>query len=73
MQPGVEAGVDVLIAGETDNCGFRFASECGIPLIETSHEVCENPGFRHFSQMLAQQFPELRVSFFENMCPYVTF
>jgi putative NIF3 family GTP cyclohydrolase 1 type 2 len=73
MQPGVEAGVDVFIAGETDNYGFRFASECGIPLIETSHEVSENPGFRHFSKMLAQQFPELRVSFFENPCPYVTF
>jgi len=72
IQPGVEAGVDVFIAGETDNYGFRYAAECGIPLIETSHEVSENPGFRHFSEMLKERFPSLRVSFFENTCPYVT-
>ncbi|NOY75007.1 MAG: hypothetical protein GXP32_04360 [Kiritimatiellaeota bacterium] len=34
-----EHGCDVFIAGESDNMGFRFAEECGIPMIETSHEV----------------------------------
>jgi putative NIF3 family GTP cyclohydrolase 1 type 2 len=73
FEPWVRAGCDVLIAGETDNYGFRYAAECGIALIETSHEVCENPGFRHFSEMLAERFPDLDVSFFENTCPYQTY
>jgi putative NIF3 family GTP cyclohydrolase 1 type 2 len=70
FEPYVQAGCDVLIAGETDNYGFRYAAECGIPLIETSHEVVENPGFAHFAQMLAEAFPDLNVSFYENVCPY---
>jgi putative NIF3 family GTP cyclohydrolase 1 type 2 len=70
FEPYVRAGCDVLIAGETDNYGFRYAAECGIPLIETSHEVVENPGFRHFAEMLAGQFSDLNVTFFENTCPY---
>lgn len=70
FEPGTNAGVDVFVAGETDNYGFRRASECGIPLIETSHEVCENPGFRHFAEMLAERFANLSVIFYENTCPY---
>jgi putative NIF3 family GTP cyclohydrolase 1 type 2 len=71
FEPGVRAGVDVFIAGETDNYGFRYASEMGISLIETSHEVCENPGFRVFAGMVREKYPDLRVSFYENKCPYV--
>lgn len=56
---------DVFIAGESDNYGARFSAELGIPLIETDHEVSENPGLRHFTQMLGERFPELNVSFFE--------
>jgi putative NIF3 family GTP cyclohydrolase 1 type 2 len=70
FEPYVRAGCDVLIAGETDNYGFRYAAECGIPLVEISHEVVENPGFRHFAEMLAGAFPDLNVTFFENTCPY---
>lgn len=71
FEPGVRSGVDVFVAGETDNYGFRYAAECGIALIETSHEVCENPGVKHFSHMLAERFPDLRVTFYENHRPYV--
>jgi putative NIF3 family GTP cyclohydrolase 1 type 2 len=70
FEPSIRAGCDVLIAGETDNYGFRYAAECDIPLIETSHELCEIPGFRHFSEMLAKEFSNLDVTFFENTCPY---
>ena len=70
FEPTIRAGCDALIAGETDNYGFRYAAECGIPLIETSHEVVENPGFRHFSEMLTEAFSNLNVTFFENTCPY---
>ena len=62
----VEHDCDVFIAGEADNMGFRFALECGIPMIETSHEVSENNGLRKFTQLIAEEFPALDVDFFEN-------
>jgi putative NIF3 family GTP cyclohydrolase 1 type 2 len=59
-------GVDVLIAGESDNYGFRFAAEWDVPMIETSHETSENPGIRRFADVLAGAFPGLKVRFHEN-------
>ena len=64
----VEQGCDVFIAGESDNYGFRFAAECGIPMIETSHELSENPGLRLFTEMLAEALPEIEFRFYENPC-----
>jgi putative NIF3 family GTP cyclohydrolase 1 type 2 len=66
----IEQGCDVFIAGESDNYGFRFAAECGIPMIETSHELSENDGLRRFTEMLAQAFPDVRCRFFENPCAW---
>ncbi len=68
QQSLAEKGCDVFIAGESDNIGMRFARECGIPMIETSHEISENPGLRHFAEMLSEAFPQLDVKFFENPC-----
>ncbi len=62
----IEMGADVFIAGESDDYGFRFAAECGIPMIETAHDLSENPGLRHFAQMLQGRFPEVQVGFYEN-------
>ena len=59
---------DVFIAGESDNYGFRFAQECGIPMIETSHEISENPGLRRFTEMAAGIFPGVEFRFYENKC-----
>lgn len=59
---------DVFIAGESDNYGFRFAVEAGVPMIETSHELSENPGLRRFTDMLQQAFPDVQFSFYENAC-----
>jgi putative NIF3 family GTP cyclohydrolase 1 type 2 len=61
----IEMGCDVLIAGESDDYGFRFSAECGIPMIETGHEISENPGLKHFSRMLQERFPEIQVRFYE--------
>jgi putative NIF3 family GTP cyclohydrolase 1 type 2 len=66
----IEQGCDAFIAGESDNYGFRFSAECGIPMIETSHEISENPGLRHFASMVAEVFPAVRVHFFENSCAW---
>jgi putative NIF3 family GTP cyclohydrolase 1 type 2 len=66
----IEQGCDVFIAGESDNYGFRFAAECGIPMIETSHELSENDGLQRFTDMLSQAFPDVRCRFFENPCAW---
>ena len=56
----------LLIAGESDNYGFRFAVDAGLDMIETSHGVSENPGLRHFGRVLQSKFPEVSVVFYEN-------
>ena len=68
QQSLIEQGCDVFIAGETDNYGFRFSQEVGIPMIETSHELSENPGLRRFTGMLQTTFPGVSFSFYENPC-----
>jgi putative NIF3 family GTP cyclohydrolase 1 type 2 len=65
----IALGCDVMIAGESDNYGFRFCQELGIPMIETSHEVSENPGLRLFAEMLTTEMG-LPVSFYENPLAY---
>ena len=69
QQNMIGRGCDVFIAGESDSYGFRFSAECGVPLIETGHEISENPGLRHFAKMLQARFPELEVSFYECKPP----
>jgi putative NIF3 family GTP cyclohydrolase 1 type 2 len=64
----IEQGCDLFIAGEADNYGFRFAAECGIPMIETSHELSENDGLRQFVNTLYGRFPDVQFQFFENEC-----
>ncbi len=60
QQALIEQGCDDFIAGESDNYGFRFAQEVGIPMIETSHEVSENPGLQ------AEAFPDVAFEFYET-------
>ncbi len=67
QQQLVAMGCDVLIGGESDDYGMRFAADLGIPLIETGHSVSENPGLRRFRDLLAARFADLRVLYYE--CP----
>jgi len=60
--------IDVMIAGETDNYGFRFCTELGIDVIETSHEISENIGLERFAAALKKQFPQIDVRFIEEQC-----
>lgn len=63
----IELGCDAFIAGESDDYGFRFCAECGIPMIETSHVGSENPGLERFAAMLRGRCPELDVHYYA--CP----
>jgi len=66
----LEMGCDALVAGEACSYGFRFSAECGVPMIETSHEDSENPGLRRFCQILSERFPDLDVRFYELPRPW---
>jgi putative NIF3 family GTP cyclohydrolase 1 type 2 len=63
-----QLGCDAFIGGESDCYAFRFAIECGIAMIETSHEGSENPGLVQFTEMLTEAFPEVGFEFYENEC-----
>jgi putative NIF3 family GTP cyclohydrolase 1 type 2 len=64
QQQDIARHCDVLIGGEGDSYGLHFASELGIPFIETGHEVSENPGLAHWVLVLEKRFPELEVVFY---------
>jgi putative NIF3 family GTP cyclohydrolase 1 type 2 len=66
----LEMGCDALIAGEACSYGFRFSAECGVPMIETTHEGSENPGLARFWRMLQERFPDLSIQFVEVPSPW---
>ena len=57
---------DLFIAGETDEYALQFAIDAGIPLIETSHAVSENPGVRIFADRLAGDIKPIPVTCYQN-------
>ena len=61
----ISRGADGLIAGEMDDYAMRYVIDAGVPMVETGHAVSENIGLEHFAQMLREEFPELKVVFFE--------
>ena len=70
MQSILKYGCDVFIAGESDNYGMHFAWESGVPMIETSHEVSENPGLAEYAQELQAMLPNVPVHYYENPMPW---
>ncbi|MBM4050405.1 MAG: hypothetical protein FJ279_35365 [Planctomycetes bacterium] len=64
MQRLLELGADGFIAGETDEYGLTFASDAGVPLIETGHAASENIGLELFAQQVQRDFPGLKVATF---------
>lgn len=70
MQSILKYDCDVFIAGESDNYGMHFARDSGVPLIETSHEVSENPGLAQFAEELQAKLPDIPVQFYENPMPW---
>ncbi len=66
----IERGADVLIAGESDEYGFTFAADSGVPMIETGHSVSENLGMKHFGEMLQGKVPSIKTVFFDATRPF---
>jgi putative NIF3 family GTP cyclohydrolase 1 type 2 len=68
MQALIQEGCDVVIAGESDNIAMRFAVDQGIPLIESSHDVNEAPGWRAFADLIQAAHPQLTVRTVDPYC-----
>jgi putative NIF3 family GTP cyclohydrolase 1 type 2 len=68
IQSLIAMGVDVMIAGESDNYGMRFCTEIGIDLIETSHETSEMPGLVRLGELIAADFKGLDVRIHQQDC-----
>ena len=71
MEKLVELGCEAFIAGESDSYGHHFARESGVYMIETGHEVSENPGLQLMVDWMKEHFPDLEVSYFETPPAYV--
>jgi len=65
QQQLIELKPEVFIAGESDCYGFIFASDAGIIMIETSHEVSENFGIKAFEEKM-QKDVDVPVVYYEN-------
>lgn len=72
LRQGITHGADVAIAGEMDEYLIRFAVEAGIPVIETSHQLSEEIGLRHYAEVLRRRFPALKVVPWFTGRPYQT-
>jgi len=68
----LELGAEALIAGETDDYTMRAMIDVGVPIIETSHAESENPGLRHFAEILQGCFLDVPVRFIECKRPWIT-
>lgn len=62
----------VLIAGEMDEYSEYYILDAGVNMIEVGHSVSENIGLKHFSDILKQHYPDVKVVFFECLKPWLT-
>ena len=72
LRRGIEHGADVAVAGEMDEFQMRFAAEAGIPVIETSHQLSEEIGLRHYAEVLRRRYRGLKVVSVAEGRPYWT-
>lgn len=64
----IELGAELIIAGETDNYGFRFMQESGADVIECSHEISENRGITKLGDLLREELEGLKIVDYCNPC-----
>ncbi|HIE09692.1 MAG TPA: hypothetical protein EYP65_07575 [Armatimonadetes bacterium] len=61
--------LDVLVAGESDEYAMRYVEDARVALIETAHSTSENFGLKNFCKRLGEEFPGLKVVFFDDQGP----
>ena len=72
MEPYIAHNCDCIIGADSDNYAMRFAVECGVSMIETSHECSELPCLHNAMKMFKLKFPNIGFHFYDNTCPFET-
>ena len=70
IQDYLQHGADVLICGEAEEIPFITAQDAGACYVETSHATSENIGLRQAMNMIAAQYPDVPMAFYENGRPW---
>lgn len=70
LQDALQHGADVIIAGEAEEIPMLAAADAGVCYVETGHSHSENPGLQRVQSMLAAQFQEVPVLYYENRRPW---
>ena len=66
-------GVDVVLAGETNDFAQRFAMDSGLALIETCHSASEEPGLQDLARDMREALrPHAEVLFHKEVIPWST-
>jgi len=72
VRQGIEHGAEVGICGEMEEAFMHFASDAGLALIETSHQLSEEMGLRYYADHIRRLHPRLRVKTYLTGRPYLT-
>jgi putative NIF3 family GTP cyclohydrolase 1 type 2 len=72
VRQGIQHGAEVGICGEMDEAFMHFATDAGLALIETSHQLSEEIGMRCYADCLRRLYPRLRVRTYLPGRPYKT-
>jgi len=59
-----------LIAGETDEYAMYYALDADVNVIEVGHSVSENIGLKKFVEKLKQDYPKIKIVFYECKKPW---
>lgn len=65
-------GCDTVILGDMIHGCAKFATECGMAVIDCLHHAGEEPGLRVLADKIAERFPSLPVRFFNELVPWRT-
>jgi putative NIF3 family GTP cyclohydrolase 1 type 2 len=63
-------GFDAIIGGDITDGLVRFARENGWAVIDAMHHATEMEGMRRLTTRLQERFPNVRIEFFKNSCPW---
>lgn len=61
--------IDTAIAGEVDEYTMRALRDMNIGLVEAGHEISEEPGLRHFTNVLSKKMKPVPVQYCPNELP----
>jgi len=62
----VDLGAELLLGGETEEYSIEFCADAGVDFVELGHVTTELPGVKEAARHFARQFPELKVTCYDE-------